>query len=315
VSAREDAIDVAALLDGLPGLEGVYTCGPSDEAFHFAVVLRPMSGVTVAEAHYRLLAAFTREECRVLYVDGDAPLPRPIKAERRITIDPAERAAAEVRVAARIAALSARRAREEAAAAASGSHGARGGLESFAERLRAELERPFIPGQSAHELFDAVTRARRDRAVDAAIALEAILGAQAYAVPPHLTLDRRELLVTLTAFGPACVAAAHRAIAAVNLPLSARVVYRDVAAFAARYVQGVTGAVAPSPAERELSRRRTARDAAIGREPRGEAVLPEETRAALEALFRGATPAAVGLVAHTGLFEAMPDAFAPRFGT
>lgn len=80
----EREIDVALALEGVPSVVAVYSLradksAQDGEAYDFAVELRPMRGLTLAEVHYRLLDVLPPQECgRVLFVDADARAPLPM---------------------------------------------------------------------------------------------------------------------------------------------------------------------------------------------------------------------------------------------
>jgi hypothetical protein len=100
----ERELDVAFALEGVACVAGAHALTPAAAAgYELAVVVRPMGGVEMAEAHYRLLDVLSHEECgRILWVDGDAPEPLPMRGARRLIITPAKRNEVMVRALARV---------------------------------------------------------------------------------------------------------------------------------------------------------------------------------------------------------------------
>lgn len=154
-------IDVAFALEGVPSVVAVHALrarAEPDGAYDFAVVLRPMRGLTLAEVHYRLLMVLTQEECgRVLFVDADMPAPLPMHGAHRLTVPSGARDAAALRAMERVEDIARRHDLELVEAAA----------------IRAAASRATAPvaADAAVEPLDAWLAF--ERAVDTSIALEA----------------------------------------------------------------------------------------------------------------------------------------------
>ncbi len=118
--AKEREIDVAFALEGVSCVVGVHALrGVRDgDAYDFAVEIRPRTGLTIAEAHYRLLLVLSQAECgRVLLVDADALAPMPMRQAERILLTASQRDAAAARALGRVEGIARRYEREEADAA------------------------------------------------------------------------------------------------------------------------------------------------------------------------------------------------------
>ena len=118
--AKEREIDVAFALDGVSCVVGVHALrGVRDgDAYDFAVEIRPRTGLTMAEVHYRLLLVLTQAECgRVMLVDADAHAPMPMRLAERVLLTASQRDAAAARALGRVEGIARRYEQEEADAA------------------------------------------------------------------------------------------------------------------------------------------------------------------------------------------------------
>jgi hypothetical protein len=110
----EREIDVAFALEGVSSVVDVYALRPGksgreEDACDFAVALRPNRGLTLAEAHYRLLNVLTQAECgRVLFFDADAREPFPMHRATPLTVPSGAREAATIRAMERVEAIAKR---------------------------------------------------------------------------------------------------------------------------------------------------------------------------------------------------------------
>jgi CheY-like chemotaxis protein len=81
--------DVAFVLEGVPGVLGVFALSPSAGEFEFAVKLE-RGGESLAGAHYALLRVLTHEECkRVLFFETELPSGLRAKANA-VVLSPSE---------------------------------------------------------------------------------------------------------------------------------------------------------------------------------------------------------------------------------
>ena len=110
----EREVDVAFALEGVPSVVAVYALGatkvdPDGNGYDFAVELRPLRGLTLAEVHYRLRNVLTQAECgRVLFVDADGRAPLPMHRATPLVAPNGAREAAALRAMQRVEAIAKR---------------------------------------------------------------------------------------------------------------------------------------------------------------------------------------------------------------